>query len=159
MITHQKKQRFAFASRRLLLSLAVLLVITLAAKAEKNSFSVSQPVNPERQDTVNASFPGGERAQSKYLGRLITTDKHYADSIHKRSGTINIQFIVDEAGQLKDFVTAKDDIPYLTSLIIQSLKEGPVWTPKKINGNPIPSTQQLLLKVSVDQWGHAKFAF
>ncbi len=157
MATHHQKQRFA--SRKMLLPLAVLLVITFAAKAEKNIFSVCQLVNPERQDTLNASFPGGERAQSKYLGRLITTDRHYVDSIHHRQGAVNVQFTVDETGHLKDFVTTKDDIPYLTNLIIQSLKEGPVWTPKKINGKPVLSTQQLKLKVSVDQWGRVEFAF
>ena len=159
MTIHQQKQQSAFASRRLVLPLAVLLVIALAAKAEKNKFSVSQLVNPERQDTVNASFPGGERGQANYLSRLINADRYYMDSIYKRQGTVNIQFTVDETGNLKEFVSIKDDIPYITNLMIKYLKEGPVWTPKKINGKPVPSTQQVLLKVSVDQWGIMGFAF
>ena len=98
MATHQQKQQFAFASRRMLLPLAVLLVIALAAKAEKHKFSVSQLVNAERQDTVNASFPGGEREQAKYLSLSINTDKHLKDSIYNRQGTVKIQFTVDETG-------------------------------------------------------------
>ncbi|HTN06490.1 hypothetical protein [Agriterribacter sp.] len=159
MITHQKKQRFAFASRRLLLPLAVLLVIAFAAKAEKNKFSVSQLVNAERRDTVNASFPGGERERAKYLSRLINADKFYKDSIQNRQGTVNVQFTVDETGNLKDFVPIEGDIPYITNLISKYLKEGPIWTPKKINGKPVLSTQQVLLKVSVDKWGIMKFEF
>ena len=159
MTIHQQKQQSAFASRRLVLPLAVLLVIALAAKAEKNKFSVSQLVNPETKDTVNASFPGGERGQANYLSRLINADRYYMDSIYKRQGTVNIQFTVDETGNLKEFVSIKDDIPYITNLMIKYLKEGPVWTPKKINGKPVPSTQQVLLKVSVDQWGIMGFAF
>ena len=159
MITHQQKQRSAFASPRLLLSLAVLLVIAYAAKAEKNKFSVSQLDNAERRDTVNASFPGGEREQAKYLSPLIGADKHYKDSIQNRQGTVNVQFTVDETGHLKNFVPIEDDIPYITNLIIQSLKKGPVWTPKKINGKPVPSTQQVMLKVSVDKWRIMRFEF
>ncbi|MBN8859598.1 MAG: hypothetical protein J0H29_14475 [Sphingobacteriales bacterium] len=159
MATHQQKQQFAFASRRMLLPLAVLLVIALAAKAEKHKFSVSQLVNAERQDTVNASFPGGEREQAKYLSLSINTDKHLKDSIYNRQGTVKIQFTVDETGNLKDFVPIEDGIPYITNLITQSLKEGPIWTPKKINGKPVLSTQQVLLKVSVDKWGIMRFEF
>lgn len=159
MAIHQQKQRLAFASRRMLLSLTVLLVIAFAVKAEKNKLPVSQLINPERQDTVNASFPGGERGQANYLSRLINADKYYKDSIYKRQGTVNVQFTVDETGNLKDFVPVENDIPYITSLITKYLKEGPVWTPQKINGKPVPSTQQVLLKVSVDEWGIMKFAF
>ena len=159
MAIHQQRQQSAFVGRRLVLPLAVLLVIALIAKAEKNEFSVSQLVNPDRQDTVNASFPGGEREWAKYLGRLINADKYYKDSIHNRQGTVNIQFTVDETGNLKDFVPIENDIPYITNLITKSLKEGPVWTPKKINGTSVPSTQQVLLKVSVDEWGRMRFAF
>ena len=159
MITHQKKQRFAFASRRLLLPLAMLLVIAFAAKAEKNKLSVSQLVNPERRDTANASFPGGEREQAKYLSRLINADKYYKDSIQNRQGTVNVQFTVDETGNLKTFVPIENDIPYITNLITKYLKEGPAWTPKKINGKPVPSTQQVLLKVSVDEWKIMRFEF
>lgn len=159
MITHQKKQQFASLSRRLLLPLAVLLVTAFATKAEKNKFSVSQIANPERRDTVNASFPGGEREQAKYLSRLINADKHYKDSIQNRQGTVKVQFTVDETGNLKDFVPVVDDIHYIASLITKYLKEGPAWTPQKINGEPVASTQQVLLKVSVDQWGIMAFAF
>lgn len=159
MATHQQKQRFALASRRMLLPLAVLLVIAFTTKAEKNKFSVSQLVNPERQDTANASFPGGEREQAKYLSRSINADKCYKDSIQNRQGTVNVQFTVDETGNLKDFVPIENDIPYITSLMTKYLKEGPVWNPKKINGKPVPSTQQVLLNVSVDKWGIMKFAF
>lgn len=157
MITYQKKQRFAFASRRLLLPLAVLLVIAFAAKAEKNTFPVSQPVNPEKQDTVNASFPGGERERARYLSVSINKGKHYNDSLQSKQGTISVQFTVDETGNLKEFVPIENDIPYLTNLIIQGLKEGPLWNSKKINGQPVPSTQQVLLKVSVDKWSVMNF--
>jgi hypothetical protein len=159
MATHQQKQQFASASRRMLLPLALLLVIAFTAKAEKNKFSVSQLVNPERQDTVNASFPGGEREQAKYLSLSINTDKHLNDSIYNRQGTIRIQFTVDDTGNLKDFVPIEDGIPYITSLITQSLKEGPVWTPKKINGKSVPSTQEVHLKVSIDKWRIMRFEF
>lgn len=159
MTTHQQKQRSAFGSRRLLLPLAVLLVIAFTTKAEKNKFSVSKLINPGRQDTVNASFPGGERERARYLGRLINADKFYKDSIQNRQGTVNVQFTVDETGNLKDFVPIENDIPYITSLMTKHLKEGPVWTPKKINGKPVPSTQQVMLKVSVDKWGIMGFSF
>src|SRR5690606_18910346 len=109
MITHQKKQGFASVSRRLLVPLAVLLVTAFATKAENNKFSVSQPAKPERQDTVNASFPGGEREQAKYLSRLINADKYYKDSIQNRQGTVKVQFTVDETGNLKDFIPVEDD--------------------------------------------------
>ena len=159
MITHQKKNDSHLQAVRLLLPLAVLLVIAFAAKAEKNKFSVSQLVNAERRDTVNASFPGGERKRANYLSRLINADKFYKDSIQNRQGTVNVQFTVDETGNLKDFVLIEDDIPYIANLITKYLKEGPAWTPKKINGKPIPSTQQVLLKVSVDKWRIMRFDF
>lgn len=159
MLTHQKKQRFTLASYKLLLPLAMLLAVAFAAKAHENRFAVFQPVNPEKLDTLNATFPGGGKARAQYLGRLITTDKHYTDSIHRKQGNVDIQFTVDETGHLTDFVAVKNDIPYLTSLIIQSLKEGPAWTPKTINGKPVSSTELFKLNLSVDPWGRAEFVF
>lgn len=159
MATRKQKQQFAFASCKVLLPLAVLLAITFTAKAEKNKFSVSQIVNVERQDTVNSSFPGGEREQARYLSRLINGDKHFRDSIYNRQGTVKIQFLVDETGNLKDFVPIENDIPYITNLITKYLKDGPAWTPKKINGEPVSSTQQVMLKVSIDKWRIMKFEF
>jgi len=159
MTIHQQKQRFVFANPILLLLLAVFLIIAFSLKAEKNKFTVSQFINPERQDTVNASFPGGERERANYLSRLINADKHYMDSIRNRQGTVKVQFMVDETGNLKDFVPIEDNIPYITNLITKYLKEGPVWNPKKVNGKPVLSIQQVTLKVSVDEWGIMRFEF
>ena len=68
MATHQQKQRFAFASRRMLLPLAVLLVIAFTTKAEKNKFSVSQLIT--RRDMIRQTLFAGS-GTGRYLGRLI----------------------------------------------------------------------------------------
>lgn len=152
MTLHQQKQQRTL-THRVLFSLCTLLIIGFVAKAETNKFPVPKLLNLERQDTVDALFPGGELEQAKYLSRWINEDKHFKDSIYNRLGSGKVRFTVDETGSLKDFVAIENNIPYITNLAIQSLKAGPIWTPKKINGTPVPSTQQVQLNVSVDRWG------
>ncbi len=159
MINHPQKQRSPFANLLLPLLLAVFLTVAFAAKAEENHSFISPSGVSMPRDTTNASFPGGERERANYLTLAINADEHYKDSIHRAQGTISIRFTVDETGSLKDFAATDNDIPYLTNLIVKSLKEGPVWKPKMVEGSPVSSIAQLSLKVSANKWGVMKFEY
>lgn len=152
MITQQQKKRFSFASRLLLLPFTWLLVMAFAEKDLKNDTSVPPQLHGI-QDTVEAKFPGGNSEKGRYFNRQIHANLssiQSAGSTDSRQSVIKIQFTVNETGHLTDFVTLQNDAPNLANLITQFLKEGPVWSPMKINGDAVPSTHQVSLKMLLE---------
>ncbi len=84
---------------------------------------------------VEASFPGGLTAWSKYISRAIT------DSISKFTkadyGTCVVRFIVDVDGKVSDVVATTMKGTELAKVSINAIKNGPKWIPASQNGHTV----------------------
>jgi hypothetical protein len=90
---------------------------------------------------IEASFPGGEAAWTRYIKNIITQymdDLTYADN----SGICMIRFIVDRTGNVKNVeaLTMKDT--KLSEIAIKAIVKGPKWIPAMQNGRPVNAYRQ-----------------
>jgi hypothetical protein len=130
---------------KLLFKIAVLLLIvsiTTLAFSQINATSniKVKSINAAAtvQDTVSATFPGGERAWDKYIVKKLKL--HIKDlEISKDTGTKVVQFVVDEKGKLSAFDVLKKRNSFLALIVVDALKNGPDWIPATVNGKPVLS--------------------
>lgn len=146
MLTQQQKTRFGYIGRVLTLPIALLIFAAFSSidknntqrelTLQENEGSIA-PTSPA-QDTVMASFPGGENAWVQFIKGVV--DQHL-DTLQDYgvSGTVVVAFIVDDSGVLSEFQTTKNDIPFLAELVTKALKEGPKWVPATVEGKNIKS--------------------
>jgi protein TonB len=92
---------------------------------------------------VDASFPGGIQAWSKYISREIYRNM---DDLQEegKSGTVLVQFVVDTDGSISDVKIIGCDgyglsncignETKLVSIALAAIKRGPKWTPAKQRG-------------------------
>jgi hypothetical protein len=84
---------------------------------------------------VEASFPGGPKAWSKYISHAITDN---LDKL-KRSdyGTCIVRFIVDTSGQVSDVIATTMKKSRLAKIAIAAITKGPKWVPAQQNGKSV----------------------
>jgi TonB-dependent SusC/RagA subfamily outer membrane receptor len=99
------------------------------------SFSSAEDTMPDKVSTkveVEASFPGGLQAWTKYISRAI------ADSISKFTdadyGTCVIRFIVNVDGKVSDVIATTMKGTELAKVSVNAIKHGPKWIPASQNG-------------------------
>jgi hypothetical protein len=84
---------------------------------------------------VEASFPGGPQAWSKYISRTIL------DSISKFTdadyGTCVIRFIVNVDGKVTDVIATTMKGTKLAKVSVNAIKSGPKWIPASQNGHVV----------------------
>lgn len=76
---------------------------------------------------IEASFPGGDAAWSKYIVKTFET----ANVSFKKSdqGTCRIRFIVDKHGNISDVVALNMKRTRLAKFAVEAITNGPKWTP------------------------------
>ncbi|HUS00708.1 MAG TPA: energy transducer TonB [Chitinophagaceae bacterium] len=88
------------------------------------------------REEVEASFPGGDAAWSRYIRDVIMQN---IDAItrDKQSGTCRVRFIVDKDGNVKnpEALTMKGSV--LAEVAVKALKNGPKWRPAIQYGKPV----------------------
>ena len=86
-------------------------------------------------------FPGGEDALLKYL----TKHTKYPKTAKKNnvSGTVYIQFVINEKGEIGDIDILRSIDPALDKEAIRVVRNMPNWIPGKIRGKPVKSLQPL----------------
>ena len=84
---------------------------------------------------IEASFPGGIQAWSRYISRAIT------DSISKFTkadyGTCVLRFIVNTDGTVSDVVATTMKGTELAMVSMHAIKNGPRWIPASQNGHTV----------------------
>ena len=88
---------------------------------------------------IEPSFPGGEEALTTYLNKTIKYPKEASENGDE--GTVFVDFIVSESGQVRD-VTVNDESSeredsYLRDEAIRVVKSMPLWKPGKQQGKPV----------------------
>lgn len=88
-------------------------------------------------DTVKASFPGGEKAMAEY----IETNRKYPQTAKNYGieGVVDVKFLVKTDGRLEQLSIVRLVDPDLEAEAIRLVKEMPAWQPATVGGNPIDS--------------------
>lgn len=94
------------------------------------------------QDTIKASFPGGEKAWTKYISKKFNKRVDELEASHD-TGTALIQFVVDEKGVLSAFEVLKKQNSVLADIVLNALKDGPDWIPATVDGKIIQSVRKV----------------
>jgi protein TonB len=118
---------------------AFLLFISLSAfnqtTASADTLSDGNEVIFTRAE-INPSFPGGEKAWTKYIRAVIEKN---IDSLidDNKSGTCRVKFIVDKEGNVSntEALTMKGSV--LAGIVVDAIANGPKWKPAQQNGRVV----------------------
>lgn len=85
---------------------------------------------------IEAKFPGGEGAWSKYISREIN---RYIDELQEagKAGTCMVQFIVDKEGNISEVEALTMKGTKLAEICVNAIKKGPKWVPAEQNGRKV----------------------
>lgn len=85
---------------------------------------------------IEASFPGGDKAWSRYISREIN---RYLDELQEdgKAGTCVVQFIVDREGNISEVQALTMKGTKLAEICVNAIKRGPKWTPAEQNGRKV----------------------
>ena len=90
---------------------------------------------------VEASFPGGEKAWTKYITKVIT--EHIKDlAAENKSGTCIVKFIVHADGTVTDVRATTMQQTKLAEITINAISKGPKWIPAMQNGRVVPAYRE-----------------
>ena len=81
---------------------------------------------------VEAAFPGGAAAWSRYISRAIMV--HVEEFKQSDYGTCLIRFIVDKKGGVHDVAVINSCGKLLGKIGVDAIKNGPKWIPAQQNG-------------------------
>lgn len=85
---------------------------------------------------VEAAFPGGDAAWNEYVRHAITAHMDELQA-EKKSGTCEIQFIVNRQGVVSDVQALTMQGTALANLCVNAIKRGPLWVPARNNGHVV----------------------
>ena len=86
-----------------------------------------------------ASFPGGASEWLKYLEHNLNRDKPVIKGAAPGKYTVNLNFIVDKDGDIKDVVAENNPGFSTKDEAIRVMLSSPKWIPAKQNGQPVVS--------------------
>ncbi len=100
---------------------------------------VSAPVEKKEDEDkiftkveVEASFPGGQAAWSKYVRRAIEAElDEFTDNDF---GTCVVKFVVDKQGNVSDVQATTMKGSKLAEIAVNAIRKGPKWIPAQQNG-------------------------
>lgn len=86
------------------------------------------------------------------LSRYLTLNTKYPKEAKKKklSGTVKVNFIVQESGSLKDIKIQKSDNPIFDKEALIVVKSMPKWIPATKNGKPIAAAFTVPVKFKFD---------
>lgn len=98
-------------------------------------------VSPEdsifKKVEVEASFPGGEQAWTKYIQREIEIHIDKLSRNKASNGTCEVMFIVGKDGSTTNVEALTLKKSLLAKILIDAIKNGPRWNPAIMNGKPV----------------------
>lgn len=110
---------------------------------DKGTQIVAAPAAKEDEDKVftkveiDAQFPGGNGAWTKYVTKAITNDIDELQQDQSNSGTCVVRFIVDKSGKVSDVEATTMKGTKLAEIAVNAIRKGPNWTPAVQNGRQV----------------------
>jgi periplasmic protein TonB len=106
---------------------------------DKGTQVVAAPVEKKEDEDkiftkveIEASFPGGAAAWTKYVTRAIQQDiDEFTESDY---GTCIVKFIVDKTGKVSQVEATTMKGSKLAEIAVNAIRRGPNWTPAQQNG-------------------------
>ena len=124
-------------------------------KSDNGSKVVASPQEDERTFTkveVDAQFPGGDAAWIAYVTKAMNT---HIDELQEegKSGTVELQFIVDKDGVVSDVEALTMQGTKLAEIAVNALRRGPHWKPAQQNGRFVKAyrKQKVTFQMQEDQ--------
>ena len=100
---------------------------------------------------IEAKFPGGSSAWSKYLERNLNSNAPVDNGAPPGNYTVIVSFLVDKNGNISE-VQALNDPGYGTSEeAVRVIKKGPAWTPAVQNGRNVIYRQKQSITFQVTE--------
>jgi protein TonB len=90
-------------------------------------------------------FPGGEKSWNQYMHEFCKVHKEAIQE--SGSGSIVVQFIVDNQGDLFEVKTISEDQSKLAQLAVEAVKKSPRWIPATQNGRKVVCYYRQLVKL------------
>lgn len=109
-------------------------------KVDQGSKVVAAPAEDDNKVftkvEIEAGFPGGDAAWNEYVRRAITS---HMDELQDegKSGTCEVQFIVDKDGNVSDVQALTMQGSKLAEIAVNAIRRGPKWTPAQQNGRKV----------------------
>lgn len=109
-------------------------------KVDQGSKVVSAPAEDDNKVftkvEIEAGFPGGDAAWNEYVRKAITS---HMDELQDegKSGTCEVQFIVDKDGNVSDVTALTMQGSKLAEIAVNAIRRGPKWTPAQQNGRKV----------------------
>ncbi|GAC1595412.1 MAG: hypothetical protein NVS3B19_18020 [Ginsengibacter sp.] len=124
--------------------------ISVITVGGKDAGIVEPPIDSSTiNDTISASFPGGDSEWRKYLYQNFFSDKLIASGAPPGNYKIVLQFWVDESGYIKEIKDLTNVGFGIGAQTIKLLKNGPKWMPATINGRAIKSYRELPITIEI----------
>lgn len=115
--------------------------------SDKNSLHKLATIYPngssaQNQESINkvdieASFPGGSEAWSRYENRAIQS--HIGEFSESDYGTCLVKFMVDKMGRVSDVQATNMIGTKLADVAVNAIKNGPNWVPAQAGGRFVNS--------------------
>ena len=100
---------------------------------------------------IEAKFPGGPSAWSKYLERNLNSNVPVDNGAPPANYTVVVSFLVDKSGNISE-VQALNDPGYGTAQeAVRVIKKGPAWTPAVQNGRNVIYRQKQSITFQVSE--------
>jgi hypothetical protein len=91
---------------------------------------------------IEPSFPGGQSAWGIYLRKTLVADVPLKHKAPPGRYTVNVQFIVDKNGNVKDIKALTKNGYGMEEECIRVIRQGPEWLPAYINGKKVGAYQK-----------------
>jgi periplasmic protein TonB len=88
---------------------------------------------------IEASFPGGTAAWSKYLRNNLRAEIATENGAPAGTYTVNVRFVVDKEGNISDVRALSSHGYGIEDEAVRAIKKGPRWSPGNQNGRAVNS--------------------
>lgn len=103
---------------------------------------------PFEKEEVDSQFPGGTEAFHEFLQRNLRYPQEAVDK--EVSGTVVVQFVVDQAGVLKDIEAINGPFE-LQAEAVRVIRKSAYWLPARQNGRFVKSYKKQPIVFKLDQ--------
>lgn len=111
---------------------------TPAEPGEFDNFNSPSDTIPRIKDRIftkvdiDAEFPGGQAAWTKYIRRVI--EAHITELDENDYGTCIVKFLVDKNGNVSHIEALTLEDTKLSAIAVDAIRKGPKWIPAQQNG-------------------------